>query len=104
MEPELLKTVGQIAGIGGLGLGVFLILFRDIVRKTIFAQLTKERSYRLLRLIVVLVWSVAVLGIGAWVWAGSQSTVTVGTGVGAGGDIDVEGDFSVEGSPPNQGN
>ena len=33
MEAEVLKTVGQIAGIGGISLGVFLLLFRDIIRK-----------------------------------------------------------------------
>jgi hypothetical protein len=87
MGAEVLKTVGQIAGIGGLALGVFLLLFRDIIRKNIFPQLGKAHAYRLLRLIAVLVWSVAVLGIGAWVWAETGPSVTVTGGVGAGRDI-----------------
>ncbi len=65
MEAEVLKTVGQIAGIGGIALGVFLFLFRDIIRKNIFPQLTKQHSYRLLRLISVLVFLVAIAGLGA---------------------------------------
>ena len=35
MDTELLKVVGQVAGIGGLALGVFLLLFREIIRKKI---------------------------------------------------------------------
>ena len=30
MDAQVLKTVGQIAGIGGLALGVFLLLFKDL--------------------------------------------------------------------------
>lgn len=77
MELEVLKTVGQIAGIGGISLGVFLLLFRDIIRKKIFPQLTKNQGFQLLILISVLIWSIALSGIGAWIWSNKQSdTVT----------------------------
>ena len=33
MDLNILKTLGQIAGIGGLALGVLLILFREVIRK-----------------------------------------------------------------------
>ncbi len=36
MEPTLFKILAQIAGIGGISLGVLLLLFRDIIRKNIF--------------------------------------------------------------------
>ncbi len=39
---------GMIAGIAGLGLGVFLMLFREVIRKNIFASLTKKQSFRIL--------------------------------------------------------
>lgn len=68
MNQEILKTVGQVAGIGGVALGVFLILFREVIRKNIFPDLSKDHAYRLLRLIVILVWSVAIAGIAAWVF------------------------------------
>ena len=55
MDIDLLKIVGQIAGIGGLALGVFLLLFRDLLRKRIFPRLTKKQGFRLLSLIAVLV-------------------------------------------------
>lgn len=83
IEAEVLETVGKIAGIGGLALGVMLLLFRDLIRKSIFPTLKKDDAYRLLRLITVLVWSVAIAGIGAWLWA------EVGTGTG--GDISTGG-------------
>lgn len=73
MEAEVLKTVGQIAGIGGLALGVFLLLFRDIIRKKIFPELPPELAYRLLRLITAAVWSVAIAGIAAWFFSSQAS-------------------------------
>lgn len=95
MDVELLKTVGQVAGIGGLALGVFLLLFRDIIRKRIFPQLTRTQAFRLLLILSVLIWSVALAGIGAWVWtetrvskaSGNSGGVTATGGVAAGGDI-----------------
>lgn len=73
MDAELLKIVGLVAGIGGIALGVFLLIFRDVVRRQIFGQLNKDQTYRLFRLILVLTWSIAVLGIGAWVYADSMT-------------------------------
>lgn len=67
MNTELLKAVGQIAGIGGLALGVFLILFKEIIRKNIFPKLNKEHAYRLISLISILVWSVAIVGVLGWI-------------------------------------
>ncbi len=70
MELETIKIFSQVAGIGGISLGVFLILFRDIIRKNIFPNKFKneELSYRLLRLIVIVIWSVAIVGIISWLY------------------------------------
>jgi nitrate reductase gamma subunit len=68
MEHTILETVGKIAGLGGLALGVFLLLFRDVIRKKIFPNLTRSQAFRLLMLVLVLVWSVALAGIAAWVY------------------------------------
>jgi hypothetical protein len=62
MDADVLKIVGQVAGIGGLALGVFLLLFRDIIRKNIFPKLPPAEAYRLLRLITLAVWSLAIVG------------------------------------------
>lgn len=68
MEANFFKTLGQIAGIGGISLGVLLFILRGIIRKKIFPKFKNEKlAYRLLRLIVIVVWSVAIIGIAAWV-------------------------------------
>ncbi len=74
MELDILKIAGQIAGIGGLALGVFLILYREVIRKSIFPNLTKKQGFQLLVLIVILVWSIAVIGIGAWVYVTTKTS------------------------------
>ena len=89
MNADILKVVGQVAGIGGLALGVFLLLFREIIRKNIFPKLPAVEAYRLLRLITIAVWSVAIVGIVAWVYAG-QGHVSVqadNCGVAVGGNV-----------------
>jgi len=63
---ETIISMGKIAGIGGLALGVLLILFRNLIRMKVFKELSQEQSYKLLRLIVISVWSIAVAGIVIW--------------------------------------
>jgi len=93
MDAEFFKTLGQLAGIGGIALGVFMYLFREVIRKSIFPKLNKKDAYKFLQLITILIWSVAIVGIGAWVWTeihpslGPQTNVNVNNGVGSAGDI-----------------
>lgn len=88
MDTEVLKLVGQIAGIGGLGLGVLFLLYRDIIRKNIFPSLPPAEAYRLLRLITIAVWSVAVIGIAVWFFSGTGSKVSATDGsIGVVGDV-----------------
>lgn len=83
MAPDVIETMGQIAGIGGLALGVFLLLFREIIRKQVFPQLAKKDAYRLLRLVAVLVFLIAAIGIAAWVWAETNGTLVTGDDIDA---------------------
>lgn len=71
--PEILKTAGQIAGIGGLSLAVLLILFREIIRKAIFPQLPKKDAYKLLRMIILLTFIITVIGMGGWFYVDRAS-------------------------------
>lgn len=66
MEADILKIAGQIAGVAGLALAVFLLTCREVIRKNVFTRLSKEHSYALLRMTLWAAWSVAVLGIAAW--------------------------------------
>jgi len=68
MELELFKAIGQVAGIGGISLGVVLILFRDVIKKNIFPKLTQDQAYKLLRLLIILTCSIGITGIIAWVY------------------------------------
>ncbi len=73
-EFDLIKTVGQIAGIGGIALGVFLRIFKEIIRKKIFPMLTKEQAYRLLSRISTYTFIIALVGIGAWVYTSTSNS------------------------------
>ena len=69
MDTETLKIAGQIAGIGGLAFGVFLILFREVIRKKMFPMLSQQHAYRVIRLFLVLTFLLALSGIAAWVFS-----------------------------------
>lgn len=77
MEPHLLKELGQIAGIGGIAVGTFLLLFRDVIRKKIFPKLTRKQSYRIILVFMILTWSVAIAGVAAWWVSGSKPDAPV---------------------------
>jgi hypothetical protein len=66
MEYDLFKIVGVVAGIGGIALASVVYIFREVIRKEIFPQLTKEQAYKLLNRIIVLTFVIGVLGIGAY--------------------------------------
>jgi carboxypeptidase family protein len=68
MGTDILKVAGAVAGIGGIAIGTLLLIFREVIRKNIFSTLTKSDSYRLMWWILILVWSVALVGIAAYVY------------------------------------
>jgi len=67
VDYKILETVGRVAGIGGLALGVFVLLFRDVIRKNVFPQLTKDQAFHIIRLFLFLTFTIATLGI-VWVY------------------------------------
>jgi hypothetical protein len=99
MYIDLLKTLGQVLGIGGVALGIFFLLFREVIRKSIFPTLKKDDAYRLLRLISVLIWSVAVIGIGAWIW-GDRTSAASSTGPQSPVLKDTKGDVRIDFNAP----
>ncbi|MBN2396299.1 MAG: hypothetical protein JXC36_07545 [Candidatus Atribacteria bacterium] len=66
MDLQILKTVGQIAGLGGFAVGILFLLFKEVIKKNIYSKLTKQQSFILIRLFLVLVWSVTLFGIASW--------------------------------------
>lgn len=63
---NLLQTLGGIAGIAGLGFGIFLLIFRDVIARNIFGKLTREHTYRTIKLILIFSFLIAALGLGSW--------------------------------------
>lgn len=78
---EFITQWGAIAGFAGLALGTFLVLFREIISKLVFPQLTKKQSFTILILAMALVWSVSILSISFYFLKqdekGNQVTVLV---------------------------
>jgi uncharacterized membrane protein SpoIIM required for sporulation len=60
---EQLIQLAKVAGIGGLAFGVLVLIFREVIRKQIFPTLPPRQAYRLLRLIVVLTFTIALVGL-----------------------------------------
>jgi hypothetical protein len=66
MNYDLFKVVGTVAGIGGIALASVVYIFREVIRKQIFPQLTKEHAYKLLNRIIVLTFIIGVFGVLAY--------------------------------------
>ncbi|MDX2361890.1 MAG: hypothetical protein QNK23_13860 [Crocinitomicaceae bacterium] len=68
---DFIKEWGMIAGIAGIGLGVFVVLFRNILSKKIFPKLTKKQSLIVLLCIMVMTWLLAIFSI--WMYYSNDS-------------------------------
>lgn len=73
---ELFATLGKFAGLAGLALGVFLLIFRDIIRRELFQNVSSEDTYKLFRLLVICTWTVTLVGM--LLWAAPGLTIVVG--------------------------
>ena len=73
MDFHTLKTLGQIAGIGGIAIGAVILIFRDVIRKNIFPKLERNHAYNIIRIILILTWSIGVVGIIAYVYVKTKS-------------------------------
>lgn len=67
---DVLNTLGAIAGLGGLSLGLVLFVFRDFFAKDVLGiilpHLKRDDRYRILRLILILTTLVGVTGMILW--------------------------------------
>ncbi len=68
-----LETLGKVAGVAGIGIGAFLWIARDLIAKNIFPTLSKVHAYRIIRLIILLAFIIALAGIAAWVYVKKNS-------------------------------
>jgi hypothetical protein len=68
VDASILETLGQVAGVGGVSLGVIALVFRDVIRKNIFPNLTKVQAYKVIQQIVWLTFLIAAIGLASWVY------------------------------------
>lgn len=76
MDAKLIEVFGRFAGLAGLGLGVFLLIFRAILKKDIFPKLNTTQAYRLLTQLMYLTFILAVIGILVWQFGKKSHTIT----------------------------
>jgi hypothetical protein len=79
---QLFRTLGEIAGLAGLAVGLILVLYREIINK-VAPTLAPKDGYRLLRAIAYLSFGIAVLGILCWTWSLTISHRTGASDTGA---------------------
>lgn len=58
-----LGSLAKICGIAGLSFGVLFLVFKDILRKSIFSALTKQQSYKTIKLIIFCSFGLAFTGL-----------------------------------------
>lgn len=63
---ELFQTLGKIAGLAGISIGVLLVIFREIIRKNIFPNLNNEQAYKIIRLVIILTFLISLICIFFW--------------------------------------
>jgi tetratricopeptide (TPR) repeat protein len=68
MDTNILGQLGKIAGIAGIALGIFFLLFRGMLKKIQVPGLKQEHWYRVIIIFMILVWTIAILGVGAWIF------------------------------------
>jgi hypothetical protein len=98
MDLSQLKSLGEIAGIGGLAIGAVLLLVRPLIDK--LGILPPAQRGSLFRLIAGGAFGIGVVGIGAWLIAGMTGGPTAST-VGSGSPAIIGGrDVSIGTSAP----
>jgi hypothetical protein len=105
VELSLLKSLGQIAGLGGLSVGVVLLVFRNLLRQRIFPRLDRAQAYSFMNRIALLTWLIGVGCIAAWTWIETRPaplSVHATDGIASGGSISINGGVTL-GSTPNNG-
>jgi len=72
MQIKLLTQLGKIAGLAGISLGVFLLLFENILKQKILPQagLGAEQATHIILALVILIFGIAVVGMIVWLVSG----------------------------------
>jgi hypothetical protein len=68
MEGRFLSSLGKVAGLGGIALGVFLLLFQGVLEKQFLpeAGLGSSQAFTIILALMILTFGIAGIGIIAW--------------------------------------
>jgi hypothetical protein len=66
VEYRILATLGKVAGLAGVALGVFLLIFKDALQAGLRLPLGQERAFHFLLAALLLTFGIALVGILAW--------------------------------------
>ena len=91
MDIKSLASLGKVAGIGGIALGVLALVLKDVLASSVFAALPAAQAGQLLLVVIVGAFVIGGLGIAAWALShGAQSktgrTISASAGSAAFGD------------------
>lgn len=75
---RMLETLLKVGGITALIVGVFFLLYREIIRRNIFVTLSQSQTFVIFLLITILVWSLAITGI---LFRDGYISIAAGTGI-----------------------
>src|SRR5437016_2023479 len=66
MDAKLFEVLGKYAGLAGFGIGLVLLIFREVLKKNIYPRLNTVQAYALIKQLMYLTFIIGALGIVAW--------------------------------------
>src|ERR1041385_1016199 len=68
MEGKLLASLGKIAGLGGIALGVLLLIFQGVLQKQFLPQagLSSDQAFAIILSLLILTFGISGIGIFGW--------------------------------------
>lgn len=68
MESKILSSLGRIAGVGGIALGAFLLIFQGVLQKQFLPQagLGSAQAFAVILSLMILTFGIAGIGVMAW--------------------------------------
>jgi hypothetical protein len=66
MQAKLFSALGKVAGLAGIALGVFLLLFQGVIEKNIFPRLPPKEAFGIIFALMIFTFGIAGIGVIAW--------------------------------------
>jgi hypothetical protein len=73
MESRLLSSVGKVAGLGGIALGIFLLIFQGVLQKQFLPQAGLGAAQAFATILSLMIFTFGIAGIGIIAWLLSRT-------------------------------